>query len=1074
MSRLPIVPGLLAFWLMGAAAAPAQVTQASLNGLVVDSTGQPVPACAVVLVHDETGQQRTSATDGQGVFRMAGLPTGLHTVTVDGPGFKPFRQPGLRLMVGETADVRIQLEIAAHIESVTVGATAVSAGVSMDARLANTFGDSALRDLPLPQRDAFLLPKMNAGATVIPGAASSTKLTSSPVITVNGNRYRGNNYVLDGSMNSNPNNSGEPAIVPSLEAIEGVQVQTLNFASEFGRGNGAVVNMQTRSGTNDFQGRAWEYHRNDALNARSYFAAGPTPQQYHQFGATLGGPLRRNRTFFFGSYEGTRNTIGRPYTFQVETPELRDYVFRTAPSGVAARLLREFPAPTPQRGADGSAYVDQRVLTMPDGTTIPAIGRAAVTLDDDVRFDQYLVKIDQTIGESDRFGVRWIAEHQRDQGGTSSSMATLGRAMRGSRGPFSGLFGNLNAGYVKVGKRAVNDLRFSYQLTDATRGTPGAVVPTITITGLTAPFGDVFDSGTRLTTFEARNVLTLDRGKHAIRVGAEVRRITKDLSIGPPTSGSFTFNSLTDFVLDRPFRQNLTVDPITGERTGFPRHFTQFETGAFIQDQWAVTPRLSLSLGLRHDYFGTVGEREGRLSSIVLGSGETFTEQLANASVGRVDRLYAPERLNFSPRIGIAWDPAGHGRMSVRAGFSMAYQPHHGQSISGARALPPDAIEGVIQPSTRIGTQILYDIPVPFNPEFARGLNDRGGVLSPPGEAPIRATGFVVNPTIKTQYTEGWFLNTQRRFGAAWTIELGYIGTRGVNLERIDDVNRFSGDLLDGREDRINPNFGVLLFVTNGVTSSYHAFTAEIRREMRAGLSFQANYRWSKWLDTSSDTSTGQFQDNAEPGKGAQNAACLRCERAPSLFDVPHRLSIAGVWAPAGAAADSGVRAWLTRGWQLSGILTAQSGRPFSVWNGAAFGAGGDYNADGGGGAVGGGYYDRPDAPAPGAIGSAFSTQDFLTGLFAASVFPRPAPGQSGTLGRNTFRGPRYITLDLSLARSLPLGGKRELQFRGEAFNALNTLNLFLPNADLSVANFGKSTQSFDARVIQLGLRFLF
>jgi hypothetical protein len=404
----------------------------------------------------------------------------------------------------------------------------------------------------------------------------------------------------------------------------------------------------------------------------------------------------------------------------------------------------------------------------------------------------------------------------------------------------------------------------------------------------------------------------------------------------------------------------------------------------------------------------------------------------------------------------------------------MAYQPHHGQSISGARALPPDALQGVIQPSNKIGTQILYDIPVPYNPEFARGLNEQGGVQSRPGEPAIRITGFVVNPTIKTQYTETWFLNGQQRFGDHWIVELGYVGTHGVNLERIDDVNRFAGDLLDGKEDRINPNFSVLLFVTNGVTSTYNAFTAEIRREFSGGLSLQANYRFSRWLDTSSDTSTGQFQDNSEPGKGAQDVDCLKCERAPSLFDIPHRFSASVLWAPRLFDGRSGVTGHVFRGWQLSGVLTAQSGRPFSVWNGAALSAGGDYNADGGGGAVGGGFYDRPDAPAAGTVSTGFSQDDFLNGLFDASDFPKPAPGTSGTLGRNTFRGPRYFALDLSVSRSFAAGGTRQVQVRLDAYNALNTLNLFLPNADLSVSNFGKSTQAFDPRTLQIGVKFLF
>jgi hypothetical protein len=621
----------------------------------------------------------------------------------------------------------------------------------------------------------------------------------------------------------------------------------------------------------------------------------------------------------------------------------------------------------------------------------------------------------------------------------------------------------------------VHDTRVAWQLTDVQRGDPAAIVPTITVTGLTAPFGDVFIDASRLTTLEFRDILTLDRGRHAIRMGVEVRRITKDLAVGPAQAGSFAFNSIGDFIADRPFRQTLTVQPETGQPTNFPRYFTQYETGAFLQDQWTLSNRVSVSLGVRHDYFGTVSERDGRLSSVILGPGATFEEQLRNAAIGRVDRLYNPQRLNFSPRVGLAWDPAGDGRASIRTGYSLAYQPHHGQSISGARALPPDAVQGVIQPATGIGTRILYDIPVPTNPEFGRGLNAQGGVQSRPGEPPIRTTGFVVNPTIKTQYTQSWFLNGQRRLGEHWRLELGYVGTRGVNLERIDDVNRFAGDLLDGREDRINPNFNVLLFVTNGVSSSYHAFTSEVRREFSGGFSLTANYRWSKWLDTSSDTSTGQFQDNSEPGKGAQDAACLRCEKAPSLFDVPHRVAASAVWAAPAVLADRrDLLGQVLRDWQLAAVFVAQSGRPFSVWNGAAFAAGGDYNADGGGGAVGGGFYDRPDAPEPGSIPTSFSQDDFLNGLFPASAFPKPAPGRSGTLGRNTFRGPRYLSLDASLSRAFPMGGRRQLQIRVDVYNALDTLNLFLPNADLSLSNFGKSTQAFDARTMQVGARFFF
>jgi len=1050
-----------------------QITESTLQGRVTDPSAGVVVGAPVIARNAATGLTRTVNTGMDGTYTLASLAPGNYTIFVTVSGFKSFGRQDLTLNIGRTTQLDIKLEVGEVSETVTVVAGSEALAVSREGRIADSFNQKQTTDLPLPQRDIFLLPKLSAGATAIPGAASSTKLSNSPVITVNGNRYRGNNYVLDGSMNTNPNNTGEPTIVPSLESVEEVQVQTSNFSAEFGRGNGAVVNIRTKSGTNRFHGKAWEYHRDAALNARNFFAAERSPQTFNQFGANLGGPIFKNKTFFFSSYEGTRNALARAFSFQVETPELRQYVLQNSPNSIAAQLFRDFPASNPLPGAGGARYANQTNLTI-NGTTMPATGTTTFNLRDYVMFDQYLFRIDHSFNHSkDTVTGRWIGESQSDQGGTSSSLAALGQAMRGQRGPFTGKFANLNLGEIHVFGRHVNDFRFSFQNVNTVRGADDAVVPQISITGITAPFGDVFNSGSRIRAYELRDTLTVDRGSHTLRFGGELRRIFKGLSIGPPSAGAFAFNNVLEFVTDKPFRQTLTVDPETGEPVASARYFTLYETGLFVQDDWKVSPRLNLTLGARHDYFGTVTEREGRLSSIILGPGESFNQQIAGAGIGRVDKLYKPELLNFSPRIGIAYDPFGDGKTAVRAGFSLAFQPHHGQSISGARALPPDAVQVVSQPSVFIGTQILYNIPVPFNPEFARGLNSFGGVNPLPGDkTPIRPTGFVINPTIKTQYSESFFLNLQRQTGKGWIVEAAYTGTLGVNLERIDDVNRFRGDLLDGREDRLNPNFGTLLFVTNGVSSSYHGATIEVRRSFANGFSLQANYRFSKWLDTSSDTSTGQFQDNSEPGKGAQDIGCLRCERARSMFDIPHRFSAAFVWRPKPFSKDR--NRWASNalnGWDLSLLATAQSGRPFSVWNGSRAG---DFNLDAGGGAVGGGFYDRPNAPAAGTIPRSFTQQDFLKGLFPASVFPKPAPGQNGTLGRNTFRGPGYTTLDASIARSLHLSESKSFQIRLEAFNALNKTNLYLPNADLSLPIFGKSTQAFEPRNVQVSLRFAF
>ena len=1073
--RICLVTNLLGLLFLSLSAF-AQLTESTLRGTVADTSGNYVVASPVVAKNNETGQTRSATTDDHGAFLLAGMAPGSYTVFVRVAGFKTFEQQTIRLNAGQTSEISIKLEIGDLQEVVNIEGGGAQVQIATEGRVSDSLDQRKVSELPIPQRDVFALTKLSAGATFIPGTANSTKLTSSPVVTVNGNRYRGNNYVLDGAMNSNSNNSGEPAIVPSIEAIEEVQIQTNNFSSEFGRGNGAVISLRTKTGTNQFHGRLWEFHRNAALNARNFFATANPPQVFNQFGGNIGGPIIKDKTFFFGSYEGTRNASGRAASFQVETPQLRDYVKSTAPNSIANQLFTKFAAPAPQTVAACTA-TSNNCLSIGNGQFIPTNGTVFTTLNDFVRFNQFLGRVDHSFNEGkDKIYGRDIFENQADNNGGSSgsvAQAGLGRVLRGMSGAYAGRFSNTNIGYTKIFSRSVNDVRFAFQTISTNRGNDNAEVPNITVTGFTAGWGDFFNSATKIRTYELRDVLTLDRGQHALRVGAEYRRLFKGLSIASPDAGTYAFTSIASFITDQPFRQTLTVNPNTGQRTNFPRYFVQHETAFFFQDDWKVNAKLNLNLGLRHDYFGDVSEREGRLSSIVFGPGNNFRERLASASLTRVDRLYKPEKTNFSPRIGLAYDPFGDGKSAIRSGFSLAYQPHHGQSISGARALPPDALQGVVQPSNKIGTKILYGIPVPFNPDFGRGLNAQGGVNTPAGQNAIRPTGFVVNPTIKTQYSESWFLNLQREVWKGWIVEVGYTGTRGVNLERIDDVNRFAGDLLDGKEDRINPNFSTLLYVTNGVDSSYHGMTVEVRRNLSKQFSLQANYRWSKWLDTSSDTSTGQFADNSEPGKGAVNIDCLRCERGPSLFDIPHRFLAQLLWVP---KFDQGNKIFsqVINGWQVVTIFTKQSGRPFSVWNGAASTAGGDYNRDGGGGAVGGGFYDRPNAPAAGVITTSFDRQAFLSGLLPASIFPVPTPGQSGTLGRNTFRGPKYATIDFSLGRSFSIVEGKQLQLRFEAFNALNNVNLYLPNADLSLGNFGKSTQAFEARTMQIGARFIF
>lgn len=1070
-----------------------QLTLATLKGNISDASRGSVSNAEVSLKSDATGDLRLGTTDNSGAFVISGVNPGNYILKVSAPGFRSIEQHDFILNVGKTTEINLKLEVGTVQTDVQVVDSAGKVAVNTEARLSDTFTKSEMSLLPL-SRDIYALPKLSAGATSIPGAASSTKLNNSPVVTVNGNRYRGNNYVLDGALNVNPNNTGEPTIVPSTESLQEAQVQTGNFSSEYGRGNGSVVNLSTKSGTNDFHGRAWEYTRNAAMNARNFFATAVTPQIYNQFGANIGGPVIRNKTFFFGSYEGTRNVQGQALTFQVETPEYRNYVIASAPNSIAAGLFKKYPAPTPQAGS-GTKYAGEIDVATPGGV-IPQVGRAAVNLNNYSHYDQYLTRVDHSMREGkDRLSARWIAEKQGDLGATSNTQSALGQALRGERGPFSGSFGNINLGYMHIFDRAVNDARFSTQLVSTGKGDPNAVVPSISITGITAPFGDIVYTRTVLRSYEYRDSITFEHGKHTLRIGGEFRRIFKGLSLGNPSPGTFNFTSLATFAADAPFKQTISINPATGQPAAVPRYFHQNEYALFVQEDWKATRRLNVNIGLRQDYYSPATEKSGLLSSIIWGPGDNFEQRLATAAVGRVQQLYHAPAINLSPRVGLSYDPFGDGKTSIRAGFSMAYAAHHEQSIAGARANSPDVISGVLQPGAGIGTQILYGIPVPYNLQFARGLNPQGGLVSRPGEPAIRISPWVVNPDIKTQYSESWFFNIQRQIVKDWTVEVGYVGTRGVNLERIDDINRKRGDLLDGKLDRVNPNFDTVLFVTNGISSNYNALTAEIRHSFSRSLSVQANFRWSKWLDNGSDTSDGQFADNSAPGRGAQDIACTKCEYGKSLFDIPKRFSAAVLWNVPAVSTTNKILKSITRDWQTSFIATIQSGRPFTVWCGTlpanvinGVNRGCDYNLDGGGGAVGppqGGYYDRPNAPLT-PLPSTFSRANFTGGLFSPTIFPVPSPGQDGNLGRNTYRGLRYLGVDASIGRTFPVIRDRvTLQLRAEAFNLFNNVNLYLPNTDLSLALksdgtysttsiFGKSTQAFDPRLLQISARITF
>ena len=901
---------LILMLLLACALGRAQLTESTLHGSVADASGS-VQHAAVLVTNEGTGISRSATGNADGTFTIPNLPPGLYTVRVKAEGYKAFEQRGVELNVGKSSEVNVRLEIGQVDQTVEVNADQARVPVSTDGRLSDTLEKNQITGLPIPGRDVFFLTSLSAGATSIPGASSSGKLTNSPAVSVNGNRFRGDNYVLDGALDAYLLEEGTPSIVPSLDSIDEVQVQTDNFSSEYGRGNGSVVNIRTRSGTNSFHGRLWEYQKNAAFNAVNRFSitGKPAPLVFNQFGGNFGGPVFKKRTFFFSSYEGTRNAYGQPFSYQVETPEFRSYVAQTHPSGIANQLLTKFPAPTPVRV--GAGYLGEVDLN-----GIPASGTAEVNVPDSLRDDQYVGRIDHTFNEQkDTLYGRWIAEYDRDNG----TSAVSGISLRGFGDPAHFFYGNFNSGETHVFQRPmVNDARFSFNDVTFNYDRPYIQYPSISITGITAGFGDAASLNSHLRTFELRDSLSVNHRDHLLRAGFEWRHQFVGFNLGQPSAGAFFFNGLSTFAADQPYEQTLTVTPSTGEPAEQERDFSFYEYGIFAQDDWKVTHRLTLTLGVRNDYFGDPSERRGELTSIVFGTGSTFDEQLANASVGQVGHLFHGSPLNFSPRIGLAYDPFGDGKSTIRAGFSLAYEPIHGHTVMGGTANPPYAIKGVIWPANGYGTTIDYGIPVPFNSEFKATLNAQGGVVAPAGEPPIRISPWLIDPKLKTQHSASYFLSVQREVTKSWIVELGYVGTEGIDLERRDDINRFSGDELihNGQALRINQNLAGVNYIMSNVSSDYNAFTAEVRHQVATGFTLQANYRWSKWLDTSSDTNTGSFFDSGDGSVGAEDINCLKCERGLSEMDIPRRFTTSAVWVPQ-FSNRNGLIASLYKNWQI-------------------------------------------------------------------------------------------------------------------------------------------------------------
>ncbi|MBI4482094.1 MAG: TonB-dependent receptor, partial [Acidobacteria bacterium] len=616
-------------WVLWLGSLCAQTTVGTITGTIRDQSGAVLPGVEVKATDPATGRSWSGVSTEDGTYRITNLPPATYEVKAELTGFKTALQKEVKVEVAATQRVDLRLEIGELTEIVTVTGEASTINVEKG-EVSAVVDAKKIVDLPLNGRNVFQLAQLQPGIFNVAGANAQSDVTAAG-ISASGTRFRDNNILLDGVTNNNDRQGGLTTITPNADTVQEFRVVSNNFSAEFGRSGGALVNVITRGGTNAFHGSVYEFHRNDNLDAANVFAAfNPATQKKNkpefkrnQFGFTAGGPIWKNHTFFFGSYEGDRIPGGVNRRLTVETREFRDFVTRTRPNSIAARLFKEFPAsgpPTQNIRDIGSPAPGAGTFGPPDG--IPDIGEAFLIIPGFVSRDQYSGRLDHQFnqGKDTLVGRYYLNDLSEQRPGDNS--------VRGFLTFFDERDQNLGLMETHIfSPRVVNEFRFGFNRDPVVAVPNFPEIPDIAFDDGTAKFSQGFGYAIPLffflNTYQYNDIVSINHGNHGIKAGFELRRFQENSEFQLFTRGWFFFSNVLDFADDEPNLEFLRVDPNTGSPVGTPRGYRTLEWGAFIQDDWKVTPNFTLNVGLRYDNFGTLADIRDRISNLTFPSGST-------------------------------------------------------------------------------------------------------------------------------------------------------------------------------------------------------------------------------------------------------------------------------------------------------------------------------------------------------------------------------------------------------------------------------------------------------------------
>jgi hypothetical protein len=1108
--RLPSL--LFCLFFLAVTTVHSQGARGSIHGEVRDPSGAVIPDVQIRLLETQTGWQFTGKSDSTGSFAILNLLPGLYSLSVESAGFKKFTREGIRLATGEQIRVDAALTVGNPGETIIVTSDAPLLRTETGS-LGQVIDNRKIVDLPLNGRSFVALIGLSSGVTLPPGTAFPR---------INGGRPRTNEYLYDGISVLQPE-PGTVAFFPVIDAIQEFKVETNSPPAEFGRFNGGVVNLSTKSGTNEIHGTVFEFFRNEALNARNLFAPPDSAKpvfRRNQFGGTVGGPIRKNKTFFFADYQGTRQEIGKIRISTVPTLLQRQGIFTETVNGKVPQI---FDPATTQSLAGGS-FTRQQFA----GNIIPSerFNRIAAVLlerypkptspgtannytrvgNERTTQDQGDGRIDHNFSNRDQVFGRYSFMHDYSTPVTPLPDGS-GSISSGTQAPATTTGSSVASSYIhEMGPTFVNELRFGYTRRAIDRSAlllngppsqelqlPGipfngafsTELPTFSISGFQqlGPSANT-DSKFRTDVMEIVDQVSRRKGRHSLMFGLDFRWERLDVIQPPSPTGSFSFSSLfTDlpgttgtgfplasFLLGQV--QNFSID-LQQKKIRSRAHIEEY----FFQDDWKASSRLTINAGLRWtlNFPSTEVDNQGAIFNLQTQSLD-YLGQDGYPRSGRNLHWH-----DFGPRVGLAYRITD--KTVLRSAFALVWIEQAG--ITTPFINPQFPFIQTVSQRTLDGIYPAFDLstgpsvtPIPLTPYAGLGQ----GVFS-------------VDRSLGSGYVQQWNLFIQRELTTNLTFSIGYAGSKITHVGIPDtNINQLTVQQLAAGSSLLtkvaNPYFGLIprssslgdptiaagqllkpyprfttvsFFRDNVGNTNYNSLQARLEKRFSSHLSFLASYTFSKLIDEASSVFDSTILTGPVANFPVADSFNRKLERDVSTGDIPHSFVVSAVYdLPAGPGHrfnPPGIIGKLAEGWELAGMLNLQSGIPLAVTQSTNFNSFAGFGVQ------------RPNRVAdPSLSASQRSTaQWFNTGAFTS------APQFTlGTSSRNPVRGPGHRNLDLSLIKRTPIGEAATLEFRAETFNVTNTPPLAAPNVVLGTAGFGSITSAADPRVIQFAMKIGF